>query len=63
MDAGAAAAAALPLLVVTWSYAQRGKQRGSGDLVSIHMRQCSVVATPYGDLTLTLTLTLTPMAT
>ena len=31
----AAAAAALPRLVVAWRYVQRGRQRGGADLVSI----------------------------
>ena len=35
MDAAAAAAAALPRLVVAWRYVQRGRQRGGTDLVSI----------------------------
>ena len=35
VDAAAAAANALPRLVVAWRYAQRGKQRGGGDLVSV----------------------------
>ena len=35
MGAAAAAATALPRLVVAWRYVQRGRQRGGADLVSI----------------------------
>ena len=44
VDAAAAAADALPRLVVAWRYAQRGKQRGGGDLVSVNAESSFALA-------------------